>query len=41
MVDFGVHADPLYSIDVLLGLNPANGKAKVMSARCGVAEIPA
>ena len=31
----GVHAGPVYSIDVLLGLNLAKGHAKVMFWRCG------
>ena len=33
-----VHADPVHPIDVLLGFNPANGQAKVMSGRCGTVE---
>ena len=40
MVDFsGAHADPVHLIDVLLGLNPENGQAKVMSGRCGASEL--
>ena len=35
----GVPADPVYPIDVLLGLYPANEQIKVMSGRCGAAEI--
>ena len=31
MVDSsGIHANPVYPIDVLYGLNPVNGYAKVM-----------
>ena len=34
----GVHADPFNPIYVLLGFNPANGQAKVMSGCCGTTE---
>ena len=33
-------ADPVYPIDALLGFNPANGQAKVMSGRCDAAKTP-
>ena len=36
----GLHADPVHPIDVLLGLNPANCQAKVMSDGCEAAETP-
>ena len=32
--------DPMHPIDVLLGWNPSNGKAKVMNGRCSAAETP-
>ena len=35
-----VHVDPVHPIDGLLGFNPANGQAKVMSGRCGTVETP-
>ena len=34
------HAGPLYPIDVLFGLNMANGQTKVMSGCFGVAKTP-
>ena len=38
VMDFsGVHADPGHPVDVLFGLNPANGQSKVMSEHCSAA----
>ena len=34
------NANPVHPIDVLLGLNPANGQAKVISCRCDDEETP-
>ena len=34
-VSLGIHLK-----DIVLGFNPANGQAKVMSERCGAAETP-
>ena len=34
----GAHADPAQPMDVLLGLNATNGRAKVMSGRCDATE---
>ena len=39
-VSSGIHADPLHPMDVLLCFNQANGQAKVISGRCGVAGTP-
>ena len=36
----GAHTDPVHPIDVLLGLNLANGQAKVMSGHFGATETP-
>ena len=36
----GAHADVVYLIHVTLGLNPANGQAKVMHGRHRTAESP-
>ena len=36
----GVHADSVYPLDVLLGLNPANGQARLTSGRRSAAETP-
>ena len=36
----GVRDDPVYPMDVLLGLNPANGQLKI-SGRCGAPEMSA
>ena len=39
MVDFaGAHA--VHLTDVLLGLNPVDRQAKVMSGHCGAAQTP-
>ena len=36
-----VQADAVYSIAILLGLDPVNGQSKVMSGHCGAAETHA
>ena len=40
VVDSSIHAGPVCPIDVLLGFNPVNWQANVMSGRCGAAETP-
>ena len=41
MVDSpAIHAYPVGPMDVILDLNLENGKAKLMSGRCVVAETP-
>ena len=34
------HADPVHSIDVLLGLTPVSGQTKVIFGHGGAAETP-